>query len=932
MLGQVVGRYRIVEQIGAGGMGIVYRAVDEHLSRDVAVKVLPPGRPSDANARRRFRDEAYALSRLNHPNIALVFDFDTFGDIDALVMELVPGVMLSDHLRSKRLTPPEILDIAKQMAAGLSAAHDHGVVHGDLKPSNMRLTPDGHLKILDFGLARMFEGGADQSTRSLDEGPLGAGTLPYMAPEQLDGEPASPQSDIYAAGATMYELATGEPLFSGPTPAVIDRIRRQVPESPRKKLPHISAGLEAIILKAIDKRPDRRYQNARELLVDLQRCDEEDRVAVATRSGSARPTAVSRRLVMIALLLTAVAAAWWQFSGTPPVQAFPNRGWAVIADFDNRTADPHLGQTLRESLQLALQQSDYVNVLSREQVFDALRRMERADATHVDEDLALAVARREGAHVLIVGSAAQGGGQIRVTVRALTPDGGLLFAESVELSGPGALFARIDELARRVRLHLGESLGRIQQASQPLDHVTTRSYDALRLYTQAVDAFARGDGEVAPPLLQACLTLDPGFAMAHHLLARVFQRLGNRMGELQQHALAFERRMDTTLRERYLIEAGYFGAHERYDDVVDSLAQLVALYPNDPDARVELASARLAIGDMAGAIQEARENLRIRPDAMRARQQLALSLAKNGEEGEALAVTTGAPPGGSVAPGLRWAAAMALLGLGRIDEAREQLATLEAADGLYQGIGSLYLARADLFEGQFTAAAARLVRDRDADAREGRTTAALLRRYLLARLHLLEGRRNEARFEAQQIASAISDAKASDLLQAAMVFVELGDLAAARRLRQRLVDLAEQMPSSFTRSCVHQVSGEMALVQGRGDSAHEAFASARAEYGSQLALSGLARSAQQLGRWQEAADAWSAVIASRGEVWRDGFPPDLVRAHLELVQIYAGRQQWADAARHHDIARALWDGSEASPLLVPATVALGPRVEPNRNP
>lgn len=917
MVGKVVGRYRVIEEIGAGGMGTVYRAVDEHLSRDVALKVLSPGRHTDTNARRQFRDEALALSRLNHPNIAVVFDFDTFGDVDALVMELIPGVTLSDLLRTKRLDQGEILNIGIQLAAGLTAAHEQGVVHGDLKPSNMRLTAGGHLKILDFGLARMLDRMADQSTQTALTERHGAGTLPYMAPEQLDGQPATPQSDIYAAGVTLYELATGERPFSGSTPAVMDRIRRQVPDHPRRRSPRLSPALDAIILKAIDKRPGRRYQSARELLVDLQRCGEgESGAAVTTRTRNH-----SRRLAVAAMLLAAAGGVWWYAGLTPPAQAFPNRGWVVIADFDNRTPDPHLGQTLRESLQLALQQSDYINLFSREQVFDALRRMERGDATRVDEELAAAVARREGAHVLIAGSAVQSGSRLRVTLRALTPDGSLLFAESEALSDSSELFARIDQLAQRMRLGLGESLAHLQQASQPLEKVTTRSYDALRLYTQAVDVLARGADEEAPPLLQASLTLDPEFAAAHRLLARAFQRLGNRTGELEQHGLAFERRLGTTPRERYLIEAGYLAAHERYDEAVNSLAQLVALYPADPDARFELAAAYFAIGDIPEAVRESRENFRLRPDAIRLRQQLALLLARSGAEDEALKVATGAGEREGVTPGLRWAAAMALLGLGRLDEAREQLTAIESAHGPYQGIASLYHARADLYEGRFAEAAARLVHDRDAEARAGRASAELVRRYLLARLYLLQGQRREARLEAQAIAAA-SGAKANNLAHAALVLAELGELRAAEQLRQRLTVLADQAPSSFTRSCVHLVTGEIALARGQADAASAAFTSAGDEYKSELAWSGLARSLTQLGRWQDAAEAWTAVVDLRGEVWRDGFPPDLVQAHLELGHVYAQLQRPDAAARQRQIARDLWAGSEASRLLATAAPAI----------
>src|SRR5438874_7999970 len=212
-----LGRYRIAEQIGAGGMGVVYRARDQRLDRDVAVKVLPPGSLMDQASRSRFRKEALALSRLTHPNIAVVHDFDTRDDTDFLVMELVPGITLEEKLVAGPLDESEALNLVMQLVEGLAAAHERGVIHCDIKPSNLRVTPDGRLKILDFGLAKLLKhGDAASMTASITQNYGVTGTLAYMSPEQLRGNPLDERTDIYAAGCVLYEIATGQRLFPEP--------------------------------------------------------------------------------------------------------------------------------------------------------------------------------------------------------------------------------------------------------------------------------------------------------------------------------------------------------------------------------------------------------------------------------------------------------------------------------------------------------------------------------------------------------------------------------------------------------------------------------------------------------------------------------------------------------------------------------------------
>jgi serine/threonine protein kinase/tetratricopeptide (TPR) repeat protein len=273
LVGQTLGHYRIVEKIGAGGMGEVYRARDEHLSRDVAIKVLPPGTLIDESARKHFHKEALILSQLNHPNVATIHDFDTQQGVDFLVMEYIPGITLSEKVAARPLPEKEVVGLGVQLAEGLCAAHEHGVIHRDLKPGNLQVTDNGRLKILDFGLAKLRRPvTATAVTESLSETPAMAGTLPYMAPEQLLGEEVDARTDIHAAGAVLYEMVTGRRPFDGKTPAaVVDRILHAPVPTPQELQPRLSPRLADIILKCLEKNPENRYQSAKELHVDLRR-------------------------------------------------------------------------------------------------------------------------------------------------------------------------------------------------------------------------------------------------------------------------------------------------------------------------------------------------------------------------------------------------------------------------------------------------------------------------------------------------------------------------------------------------------------------------------------------------------------------------------------------------------------------------------------
>jgi predicted ATPase/predicted Ser/Thr protein kinase len=279
MIGRKLGRYHILEEIGSGGMGVVYRALDERLERDVALKVLPEGRLSDVTARKRFIKEAKALSKLNHPNIATVHDFDTQEGRDFLVMEYITGESLDEKLSSGALPEKEVLRLGIQIVEGLVAAHKHGVIHRDIKPGNFRVTLDGRIKILDFGLALLLRPVTDTVTTdsALTDALAVVGTVPYMAPEQLKGEAVDERTDVYGAGAVLYEMVTGRRPFPEPrSPQLIASILNRAPEPPREVNRGISSALERIILKALEKQVERRYPSSQDLLEDLLRLSSSD--------------------------------------------------------------------------------------------------------------------------------------------------------------------------------------------------------------------------------------------------------------------------------------------------------------------------------------------------------------------------------------------------------------------------------------------------------------------------------------------------------------------------------------------------------------------------------------------------------------------------------------------------------------------------------
>ncbi len=531
MVGQTLSHYRIVEKIGAGGMGVVYRAKDERLDRDVAVKVLPPGLLSDEAARKRFRNEALALARLNHPNIETLHEFDTQQGVDFLVMEYIPGATLDQKLSAGALPTKELLRLGVQLAQGLAAAHERGVVHRDLKPGNLRVTPDGRLKILDFGLARwLLPVGAAPTTVTVTGTYAAAGTLPYMAPEQLRDEAADARNDIYGAGAVLYEMATGQrPFPETHGPQLIDAILHQEPLPPSALNRQISPSLESIILKALDKEPERRYQSARELAVDLERLSAPAPIRsgpvprVAARFTLREPTvarrwamAVGGALAALLVLLVASNVGGWRERLVPPKRDTERIRSLAVLPLKNFSADPeqdYFADGMTEALITDLAKIGALRVISRTSVMRY-----KGTQRSLPE-----IARDLKVDAVLEGSVQRGGGRVRVTAQLIEArTDAHLWADNFDAELKDVLTLQ-SEIARAV-------VQQIQLILTPAEQqhlVTARPVnpEAYDLYLRGRAAFYRytADGvEEAIGWYQKALTRDSHFAPAYAGLALAF--------------------------------------------------------------------------------------------------------------------------------------------------------------------------------------------------------------------------------------------------------------------------------------------------------------------------------------------------------------------------------------------------------------------------
>ena len=630
MIGQGLGHYLIIEKIGAGGMGEVYRAHDEQLDRDVALKVLPAGMLADEAARKGFRKEALALAKLNHPNIETVYEFASQDGVDFLALELIPGVALSEKIKAGPLALAEITRLALQLCEGLSAAHEQGIIHCDLKPHNIFVTPDGWLKILDFGLARrVYSEVAGDTTRSVsvDTGTV-SGTVPYMSPEQLSGQPTDARTDIYSTGAVLYELATGQRAFPQTQgPQLMGAILHQEPIAAASVNPGISAGLDSIIRKAMEKTVSQRYQTARELRVAIEGLGAAASGSAALPAAGARAPLSARGKWMVAAAVAALlcvgAALGFNIGGVrnrvpvlnrvhvdpavkPGIPARPAaiRPAVAVLGFRNLSGRPDeawLSTALSEMLTTEVGAGEKVRTIPGETVSQLKTNLSLSDADSYGAATLQKIRTSIGSDYVLLGSyLALGNGQVRLDLRLQnTQTGELLSTMSAEGSE-----AEIAGLVSRIGVEIRKKLGVGEISASDVGSVQASlpaNPEAVRLYSQAITRLRNYDDTGAKSLLEKSITLEPKFALSHSAMSKVWSNLGYEGKAHDEAKLANDLSGDLSRREKLAIQGRYLETTRDWDKATEIYQSLWNFYPDETGPGLQLVAVQINNAQMKDA-------------------------------------------------------------------------------------------------------------------------------------------------------------------------------------------------------------------------------------------------------------------------------------------------------------------------------------------
>jgi len=613
--GTKLGDYEVLRLIGSGGMGEVYRAEDLRLERYVAIKVLSPFVTNDPDRLRRFEQEARAAAALNHPNILAVYQMGVYQDTTYLVSELLEGDNLRELMKLGPLPWRTAVEYAVQIAHGLSAAHGKGIVHRDLKPENLFVAKGGHLKILDFGLAKLTSVDQASVPGPLTEAGLVMGTVGYMSPEQVRGQIVDYRSDFFAFGAILYEMLSGQRAFTRPTAAdTMSAILNEDPPAISQFLTMTPPGLQRVVRRCLEKNRDQRFQSASDLAFALEALSD-----TGTSTVSEVPSAPRGPVWKVAIPLVAAALLVGGALNRRSSQnkRLTEKDTTVLADFVNTTGDPVFDDALKTALTVSLRQSPFVNVLSDNKVVATLRLMARPTATPLTPDVTREICQRAGSKAYIAGSIAPLGSHYVLGLKAMNcQSGDLLAEEQVTAPSKEKVLDALGGAASKLRSQLGESLATVQTFDVPLAEATTSSLEALKAHSLGVKTLGEKGAADGLPYFQRAIELDPNFAMGYSALGDGYNSLGEVGRASEYYTKAFELRDHTGEREKLAITANYYSSVTgELDKAARAYQGLIERYPRDSRPYNELANVLTGQGQYEKAADAYHQSLRLDPNS-----------------------------------------------------------------------------------------------------------------------------------------------------------------------------------------------------------------------------------------------------------------------------------------------------------------------------